>query len=182
MAGLHQLTAVGLRHTRPRLVASPAPTLAAPLALTSQVKDWGSGKPEELGSLQVDADSRVYTAGGGEGGAPAMPFHEALARRLEVLQTQGALGVAQVRWDGMGRSYYLLLLLLCSSLKIACCQGTAFLGPCCHPISPPSYPPPCPPARPPARPPACLPACSSRAPSRCRPLSVGRLRGSTMQR
>ena len=99
-----------------------------------QVKDWGSGKPEELGSLQVDADSRVYTAGGGEGGAPAMPFHEALARRLEVLQTQGALGVAQVRRRAVQCSC--LLVLPGWGLKIAYCEAAPVaLSPCCHPIT-----------------------------------------------
>lgn len=33
-------------------------------------------------------------SGGADGG---MPFHEALARRLELLQSSGALGVAQVQ-------------------------------------------------------------------------------------
>lgn len=76
-----------------------------------QVKDWGSGQPAELGSLEVEQDAtRVFEAAGssagssesGGGGASTtsqgMPFHETLARRLELLQSQGALGnLAQVR-------------------------------------------------------------------------------------
>ena len=46
---------------------------------------------------QVDEATTAFEAGSG-----GMPFHEALARRLEVLQSQGALSVAQVggaaRW------------------------------------------------------------------------------------
>ncbi|PRW60809.1 heme oxygenase [Chlorella sorokiniana] len=72
-----------------------------------KVKDWGSGQPEDLGSLQVDRDAtRVFeaadspgSAGSGDasssaggGGSQGMPFHETLARRLELLQSQGALG------------------------------------------------------------------------------------------
>ena len=40
----------------------------------------------------------MFEAGGGSGSgeAPPQPFYESLARRLELLQTQGALGVAQV--------------------------------------------------------------------------------------
>ncbi|EFN60042.1 expressed protein [Chlorella variabilis] len=62
-----------------------------------KVKDWGSGQPEDLGSLQVEDGSKVFEAGGGSGSgeAPPQPFYESLARRLELLQTQGALGVAQ---------------------------------------------------------------------------------------
>jgi hypothetical protein len=58
-----------------------------------QVTDWGSGNPEELGGLQMDGNSQVVETGGN----PDQPFYEALARRLELLQKQGALGVAQVR-------------------------------------------------------------------------------------
>lgn len=59
-----------------------------------RVKDWGSGKPDDLGSLQVEEPAtHAFVAGG----AAAMPFHEALARRLELLQSQGALSVAQLQ-------------------------------------------------------------------------------------
>lgn len=75
-----------------------------------QVKDWGSGQPAELGSLELEQDAtRVFEAAdssaassesGGGGASPTshgMPFHETLARRLELLQSQGALGnLAQV--------------------------------------------------------------------------------------
>ncbi|KAI3429555.1 hypothetical protein D9Q98_005643 [Chlorella vulgaris] len=57
-----------------------------------KVTDWGSGNPEELGGLQMDGNSQVVETGGN----PDQPFYEALARRLELLQKQGALGVAQL--------------------------------------------------------------------------------------
>lgn len=46
----------------------------------------------------MEDGSKVFEAGGGSGSgeAPPQPFYESLARRLELLQTQGALGVAQV--------------------------------------------------------------------------------------
>lgn len=60
-----------------------------------RVKDWGSGAPDDLGSLQVkEPPTQAFAADGA--GADAMPFHEALARRLELLQSQGALGVAKL--------------------------------------------------------------------------------------
>lgn len=58
----------------------------------SQVKDWGSGEPRDLGSLQVESQAQAAQAGG----SPGQPFYEALARRLELLQAQGAIGIAQV--------------------------------------------------------------------------------------
>lgn len=59
-----------------------------------RIKDWGTGNREDLGELQVDSEATKTFQAGAEG-EDGMPFHEALARRLEMLQTQGALGVAQ---------------------------------------------------------------------------------------
>lgn len=49
-----------------------------------QVKDWGSGKPADLGSLEVDSVTTVSgdpLSGGGD-----RPFYEQLARHLEICQ------------------------------------------------------------------------------------------------
>ncbi len=90
----------------------PAATCAALHVL--QVKDWGSGQPEDLGSLQVKENAtRVFeqtngdassssnasssSSDSGSAASQGMPFHETLARRLQLLQSQGALGgLAQV--------------------------------------------------------------------------------------
>ena len=91
-----------------------------------QVKDWGSGQPEDLGGLQVQQDAtRVFEAAGasstGSDDAAStsgsqgqgMPFHETLARRLELLQSQGALGnLAQASAQLLPLLPLLLLLLL----------------------------------------------------------------------
>lgn len=100
--GLHK----GAVRPRRNVASSPLhPCLARPRPRPPlpQVKDWGSGEPEDLGSLQVDKEAtRVFEApagGSGEAGSSgaagagsSMPLHEVLARRLEYLQSQGALG------------------------------------------------------------------------------------------
>lgn len=52
-----------------------------------RVKDWGSGKAEDVGELQVESSSQTFSA--------EAPFYEQVARRLEALQAEGALAVAQ---------------------------------------------------------------------------------------
>lgn len=52
-----------------------------------RVKDWGSGKAEDVGELQVESASQTFSA--------EAPFYEQVARRLELLQAEGALAVAQ---------------------------------------------------------------------------------------
>jgi len=53
----------------------------------AQVKDWGSGKPSDLGSLEVDS---VRTVSGDPLAAESdRPFYEQLARHLEICQVRG---------------------------------------------------------------------------------------------
>jgi len=54
-----------------------------------QVKNWGSGQPQDLGSLQLAAQPQVLNTDAS--------FYEVLARHLETLQAEGALSVARPR-------------------------------------------------------------------------------------
>lgn len=51
---------------------------------TDQVKDWGTGKPADLGSLEVDSVTTV--SGDPLSGDSDRPFYEQLARHLEICQ------------------------------------------------------------------------------------------------
>ena len=52
-----------------------------------QVKDWGSGEPDDLGNLRVQSARQTFAAG--------QPFYDQLARHLEALQAQGGIAAAQ---------------------------------------------------------------------------------------
>ncbi|CAD7702684.1 unnamed protein product [Ostreobium quekettii] len=54
-----------------------------------QVKDWGTGMPDDVGKLEVKSFKPVVQE------SDLQPFYERLARKLETLQTQGALNIAQ---------------------------------------------------------------------------------------
>lgn len=73
----------------------PAPP-RPPAAARGQVKDWGSGEPEDLGSLRLDSEATQMFAADSTAAEEAMPFHEVLARRLEALQAPGTMRVTQV--------------------------------------------------------------------------------------
>lgn len=51
-----------------------------------QVKDWGSGKPGDLGSLEVDSVTTVSGDPLSGNGSDDRPFYEQLARHLEICQ------------------------------------------------------------------------------------------------
>lgn len=52
-----------------------------------RVRDWGSGRAEDLGELEVAAPPQIYAPGGS--------LYEFLARQIEALQAEGALEVAR---------------------------------------------------------------------------------------
>ncbi|GMH42806.1 hypothetical protein BSKO_10725 [Bryopsis sp. KO-2023] len=54
----------------------------------AKVKDWGSGEPSDLGSLELESFSE-------NADATNKPFYERMAKQLELLQAKGALNIAQ---------------------------------------------------------------------------------------
>eukprot|EP00887_Chlorella_sp_A99_P003140 scaffold9.g3140.t1 len=52
-----------------------------------KVKNWGSGKPDDLEGLRVQSTRQAFSAG--------QPFYEQLARRLEALEEGGSLATKQ---------------------------------------------------------------------------------------